>query len=85
MRGQHHRVVASSNHHCCRRFVFDALHHPVPLLGEANAALRRWPGFPPLSECTTVAETPSLRQAGRILKKVSVGQLPGQRIILPRR
>jgi hypothetical protein len=80
MRGQHHHVVASSNHHCCRKFVFDALHHPVPRLREANAASRKWPGFPPLSGCATVAETPSLRKTRRILKKVSVGRLPGQRI-----
>jgi len=68
MRGQHHRVVASSNHHCCRKFVFDALHHPVQFSREVHTISRREPGFPPLSALMILAETPSLQDALRILK-----------------
>ena len=48
MRGQHHRVVASSNHHCCRKFVFDALRHLVQFSRKVHTISRREPGLRPL-------------------------------------
>ena len=45
MRGQHYRVVQSSNHHCCRLFESDANHHSFRLSREVNATSSKIAGF----------------------------------------